>query len=73
VAADGALEGFSEIEHKCDIDKIQAGEFPAGEGGIILIALFLAYFCSFLAAPQPQACCGLRGQGRLSTISIPKT
>jgi hypothetical protein len=41
VDADGSLQGLGEIEHQFDIDKIQAGEFPAGEGGIILIARLL--------------------------------
>ncbi|HEY5213628.1 MAG TPA: hypothetical protein VIJ38_11475 [Acidobacteriaceae bacterium] len=41
VAADGSLQGLGEIEHQFDIDKIRAGEFPAGEGGIILIARLL--------------------------------
>ncbi len=38
VSADGALQGLGEIEHKFDIDKVRAGEFPAGEGEVILIA-----------------------------------
>jgi hypothetical protein len=29
------------IEHRFDIDKVRAGEFPAGEEGIILIARLL--------------------------------
>ena len=37
IAADGSLQGWGEIEQQLDIDKIGAGEFPAGEGGIILI------------------------------------
>jgi len=41
VGADGSLQGLGEIEHQIDIDKIRAGEFPAGEGGIILIARLL--------------------------------
>ena len=41
VAADGSLQGMGEIEHQFDIDKIRAVEFPAGEGGIILIACLL--------------------------------
>jgi len=41
VSADGALEGLGEVEHQFDIDKIRAGEFPAGEEGIILIASLL--------------------------------
>ena len=41
ISADGAIQGLGEIEHQFDIDKIRAGEFPAGEGGIILIARLL--------------------------------
>ncbi len=38
VSADGGLQGFGEIEHRWDVDKVQAGEFPASEAGIVLIA-----------------------------------
>jgi hypothetical protein len=48
VAADGALQGLGEIEHQFDIDKIRAGEFPAGEEGIILIAQLLGLLLLFL-------------------------
>jgi hypothetical protein len=48
VSADGALEGLGEIEHQFDIDKIRAGEFPACEGGIILIARLLGLLLIFL-------------------------
>ena len=48
VSADGALQGLGEIEHPLDIDKVQAGEFPAGEGGIILIARMLGLLLLFL-------------------------
>ena len=41
IAVDGSLQGWGEIEQQLDIDKIGAGEFPAGEGGIILIARLL--------------------------------
>jgi hypothetical protein len=41
VTEDGSLQGLGEIEHQFDIDKVQAGEFPAGEGGIVLIARLL--------------------------------
>jgi hypothetical protein len=41
ISADGAIQGLGDIEHQLDIDKIRAGEFPAGEGGIILIARLL--------------------------------
>jgi hypothetical protein len=48
VSADGALQGLSEIEHPLDSDKVRAGEFPAGEGGIILIARLLGLLLLFL-------------------------
>src|ERR1700691_5652053 len=48
VSADGALQGLDEIEHQFDIDKIRAGEFPAGEGGNILIARLLGLLLLFL-------------------------
>ena len=48
VSADGALQGLGEIEHRLDIDKVRAGEFPAGEGGIILIARLLGLLLLFL-------------------------
>jgi hypothetical protein len=48
VSADGELQGIGETEHQFDIDKIRAGEFPAGEGGIILIARLLGLLLVFL-------------------------
>jgi hypothetical protein len=51
VSTDGALQGLGEIEHQFDIDKIRAGEFPAGEGGIILIARLLGMLLLFLGEP----------------------
>jgi hypothetical protein len=48
VSADGALHGLGKIEHQFDIDKIRAGEFPAGEGGTILIARLLGLLLLFL-------------------------
>jgi hypothetical protein len=48
VTANGALQGLGEIEHQFDIDKVQAGEFPAGEGEIILIARLLGLLLLFL-------------------------
>ena len=48
VTADGSLQGLGEIEHQSDIDKVQAGEFPAGEGGIVLIARLLGLLRIFL-------------------------
>ena len=48
VSADGAIQGLGEIEHQFDIDKTRAGEFPAGEGGIILIARLLGLLLIFL-------------------------
>jgi hypothetical protein len=51
VSEDGALQGLGEIENRFDIDKIQAGEFPAGRGGIILIARLLGLLLIFLGEP----------------------
>jgi hypothetical protein len=48
VASDGALQGLGETEHQFDIDKVRADEFPAGEGGIILIARLLGLLLIFL-------------------------
>ena len=48
VSADGSLRGLGGIELQFDIDKVQAGEFPAGEGGIILIARLLGLLLIFL-------------------------
>ena len=48
VSADGALQGLSEIEQQFDIDKVEAGEFPAGVGGIILISRLLGLLLIFL-------------------------
>ncbi len=48
VSADGSLYGLSEIEQQLVIDKILADEFPAGEGGIILIARLLGLLHLFL-------------------------
>jgi hypothetical protein len=48
VSTDGALQGLGEIEQPLDIDKVRAGEFPAGEGGIILIARLLGLLLLFL-------------------------
>jgi hypothetical protein len=44
VSSDGSLEGLREIELRFDIDKVRAGEFPAGEDGIVLIAQLLILF-----------------------------
>jgi len=48
VSADGSLQDLGEIEHQFDIDKVRAGEFPAGEGGTILIARLLGLLLLFL-------------------------
>jgi hypothetical protein len=48
VSADGELQGLGEIEHQFDIDKVRAGEFPAGNEGIILIARLLGLLHLFL-------------------------
>ena len=51
ISADGALEDLGEIEHRSDIQKVRAGEFPAGEEGIILIARLLGLLVIFLGKP----------------------
>ena len=48
VAEDGSLQGLGELEPQLDIDKDLAGEFPAAEGGIILIARLLGLLLIFL-------------------------
>jgi len=48
VSPDGALQGLDKIELEMDIDKVRAGEFPAGEGEIILIARLLGLLRLFL-------------------------
>jgi hypothetical protein len=48
VTEDGSLQGLGEIEHQFDIDKVRAGEFPAGEGGVILITRLLGLLLIFL-------------------------
>ena len=48
IAGDGSLQGLGEIETQIDMDKDLAGEFPAGEGGIILIARLLGLLRLFL-------------------------
>ena len=51
VAAGGALQGLGALEPQIDIDKDMAGDFPAGEGGIILIARLLGLLRMFLGEP----------------------
>jgi len=48
VSADGSLQGLGEFEPQIDIDKDRAGGYPAGEGGIILIARLLGLLLIFL-------------------------
>jgi hypothetical protein len=48
VTADGALQGLGESGLQSDIDKDRAGEYPAGEGGTILIARLLGLLLVFL-------------------------
>lgn len=51
VSADGALQGLGQIENQFDIDKIRAGELPAGEGGVIFVAQLLGLLLIFLGEP----------------------
>jgi hypothetical protein len=48
VAADGSLQGLGEFEPQIDMDKHLAGEFPASDGGIVLIARLLGLLLIFL-------------------------
>jgi len=48
VAADGSLKGLGGFEPESDIDKNQAGNDQAGEGGIILISRLLGLLFIFL-------------------------
>ena len=48
ITADGALRGLAEFEPRADIERVQAGEFPAGEEGTILIARLLSLLHIFL-------------------------
>ena len=48
IAADGSLHGLGEFEPQIDIDKDLAAKFPAGDGGIILIARLLGLVHIFL-------------------------
>jgi hypothetical protein len=48
VAADGALQGMGEYEPQIDMNKALAGEFPADDGGVVLIARFLGLLLLFL-------------------------
>jgi hypothetical protein len=45
---DGTLQGLAEFEPQIDIDRVQAGEFPAGEEGRVLIARLLSLLHIFL-------------------------
>jgi len=48
VSADGSLHGLREIQLQFDIDKVRAGEFPAGEEELLLIAHLLGLLFIFL-------------------------
>jgi hypothetical protein len=48
VTEDGSLQGLGEFEPQIDVDKDLVGKFPAGEGGIILIARLLGLLLIFL-------------------------
>jgi hypothetical protein len=48
VTEGGSLQGLGEFEPQTEIDKDLAGEFRAGEGGIILIARLLGLLLIFL-------------------------
>jgi hypothetical protein len=48
IAVDGSLQGLGEFEPQIDIGRDLAGEYPAGEGGTILIARLLGLLLIFL-------------------------
>jgi hypothetical protein len=48
VAGDGSLKGLDEFKPQIDMDKDLSGEFPAGDGGIVLIARLLSLLLIFL-------------------------
>jgi hypothetical protein len=48
VAEGGSLQGLGEFEPQIDMDKDLSGEFPAGDGGIVLIARLLGLLLIFL-------------------------
>ncbi len=48
VTGDGELQGLGEIEHAIGMDKDRAGENPADEAGMILIARLLGLLHVFL-------------------------
>jgi hypothetical protein len=48
VAQGGSLQGLGEFEPQIDMDKDLADKFPAGDGGIILIACLLGLLLLFL-------------------------
>ena len=48
VTENGVLKGLGDVEPEIDIDKDLTGKFPAGNGGIILIARLLGLLLIFL-------------------------
>ena len=48
VSEDGSLQGLGEFETQIDMDRDLAGELPADDGGIILIARLLGLLRIFL-------------------------
>jgi hypothetical protein len=48
VAQGGSLQGLGQFEPQIDMDKDLADRFPAGDGGIILIACLLGLLLLFL-------------------------
>ena len=42
------MQGLGEFEPQIDMDKDLSGEFPAGDGGIVLIARLLGLLLIFL-------------------------
>ena len=48
ISEDGTLEGLAEFEPQIDIERVRAGEFPAGKEGTALIAGLLSLLHIFL-------------------------
>jgi len=48
VTAEGSLQGLGEFEPQIDMDKDLADKFPAGDGGVVLIARLLGLLFVFL-------------------------
>lgn len=50
ITADGSLHGLGDSDHQIVANKDRVGEYPGGDGGIILIACLLSLLLTFLGA-----------------------